>query len=89
MSRVVKKRSNFDDAAMRAFGERTAELTHDLTNTLGALLLRLDALSNDPACTKAQSVHIDAIRAICAVATTSVGQLHDFVAKAVKRKRSC
>jgi signal transduction histidine kinase len=84
-----KEPIGLDDDALRALGQLAAEMTHDLTNALGALTLRLDLLGKDPTCQEAQGENIEAVCRICAHAAGRVGQLQDFVSNAAKVKRSC
>jgi signal transduction histidine kinase len=45
----------------RAIGELAAGVAHDVSNTLGAIRLRLSALNRDPACMRAQGPNIEAL----------------------------
>jgi len=60
---------------MRAIGELTAGIVHDVSNTLGAIRLRVSALRRDPACMAAQGANIEAIERIVSDGTVMLQKL--------------
>jgi signal transduction histidine kinase len=60
---------------MRAIGELTAGIVHDVSNTLGAIRLRLSALSRDAVCMAAQGANIKALERIVSEGTDMLQKL--------------
>jgi signal transduction histidine kinase len=60
---------------MRAIGELTAGIVHDVSNTLGAIRLRVSALRRDPACMGAQGANIEALERIVSDGTVMLQKL--------------
>ena len=71
---------------MRAIGELTAGIVHDVSNTLGAIRLRLSALRRDPAYAGAQGPNIEALERIVSEGTVMLQKLQRLGQSAERRQ---
>ncbi|RYZ36836.1 MAG: HAMP domain-containing histidine kinase [Myxococcaceae bacterium] len=76
---LLRARSTMlERAQIRALGELSAGIAHDLRNTLNAMRLRLEMLQRDVALTSHHQPHLDALGRIVSDADARVGRLQDF-----------
>jgi hypothetical protein len=68
-----------DDRKSRRRASPAKRLAHDLANSLGALRLRLDLVTKDPACLAAQGPNLEAMTRILQDARRLAGQLEEEV----------
>jgi hypothetical protein len=61
-------------------------LLHDLSNTLGALRLRIDLVTSDATCMWAQRSNLEAISRIVDEARALAGQLEEQPLRAIRRR---
>ncbi|MCY1046445.1 ATP-binding protein [Corallococcus sp. bb12-1] len=85
---LLRARSTLlERAQLRALGELSAGIAHDLRNTLNAMRLRLEMLQHDVAPTGQHQPHLEALARIVSDADARVSRLQDFTRQKARASR--